>query len=38
MAEKHSTGPKHKVKRLEKRIEELESMLEIDDTVWDIIE
>jgi transposase-like protein len=38
MAEKHSNDPKHKVKRLEKRIEELESMLEIDDTAWDIIE
>lgn len=38
MAEKHSTDPKHKVKRLEKRIEELESMLEIDDLAWDIIE
>ena len=38
MAEKHSNDPKHKIKRLEKRIEELESMLEIDDTAWDIIE
>lgn len=38
MAEKHSNDPKHKVKRLEKRIEELEAMLEIDDMAWDIIE
>ena len=38
MAEKHSTDPKHKVKRLEKRIEELEAMLEIDDMAWKIIE
>ena len=38
MAEKHSNDPKHKIKRLEKRIEELESMLEIDDTAWDIVE
>ena len=38
MAEKHSDDPKHKVKRLEKRIEELEAMLEIDDVAWDIIE
>ena len=38
MAEKHSNDPKHKVKRLEKRIEELEAMLEIDDVAWDIIE
>ena len=38
MAEKHSNDPKQKIKRLEKRVEELESMLEIDDTAWDIIE
>jgi len=38
MAEKHSNDPRHKIKRLEKRIEELESMLEIDDTAWDIVE
>jgi|GEM_PF-5488514 len=38
MAEKHSNDPKHKVKRLEKRIEELEAMLEIDDVAWEIIE
>lgn len=38
MAEKHSNDPRHKIKRLEKRIEELENMLEIDDTAWDIIE
>mgnify|MGYP001043930154 CR=1 FL=1 len=38
MAEKYSNDPKHKVKRLEKRIEELEAMLEIDDTAWEIIE
>jgi transposase-like protein len=38
MAEKHSNDPKHKVKRLEKRIEELEAMLEIDDIAWEIIE
>jgi len=38
MAEKHSNDPKHENKRLKKRIEELESMLEIDDMAWDIIE
>ncbi len=38
MAEKHSNDPKHKVKRLEKRIEELEAMLEIDDMAWEIME
>jgi transposase-like protein len=38
MAEKHSNDPRHKIKRLEKRIEELESMLEIDDMAWDIVE
>ena len=38
MAEKHSNDPKHKIKRLEKRIEELEAMLEIDDVAWEIIE
>lgn len=38
MAEKHSDDPKYKVKRLEKRIEELEAMLEIDDVAWEIIE
>ena len=38
MAEKHSNDPKHKVKRLEERIEELEAMLEIDDVAWEIIE
>ena len=38
MAEKHSNDPKHKIKRLENRIEELEAMLEIDDTAWEIIE
>ncbi len=38
MAEKHSNDPKYKVKRLEKRIEELEAMLEIDDLAWEIME
>lgn len=38
MAEQHSNDPKHKVKRLEKRIEELEAMLEIDDMAWEIME
>ena len=38
MAEKHSNDPKHENKRLKKRIEELESMLEIDDMAWDIID
>lgn len=38
MAEKHSNDPKHENKRLKKRIEELEAMLEIDDMAWDIIE
>lgn len=38
MAEKHSNDPKHENKRLKKRIEELESMLEIDDLAWEIIE
>ena len=38
MAEKHSNDPKHENKRLKKRIEELEAMLEIDDVAWDIIE
>lgn len=38
MAEKHSTDPKHENKRLKKRIEELEAMLEIDDVAWEIIE
>jgi len=38
MAEKHSNDPRYKIKRLEKRIEELECMLELDDTAWDIVE
>lgn len=38
MAEKHSTDPKHENKRLKKRIEVLEAMLEIDDVAWEIIE
>ena len=38
MAEKHSNDPKHENKRLKKRIEELEAMLEIDDMAWEIIE
>jgi hypothetical protein len=38
MAEKHSNDPIHENKRLKKRIEELEAMLEIDDVAWDIME
>jgi len=38
MAEKHSNDPKHENKRLKKRIEELEAMLEIDDLAWEIME
>lgn len=38
MAEKHSNDPKYENKRLKKRIEELEAMLEIDDLAWEIME
>jgi transposase-like protein len=38
MAENHSNDPQHKIKRLQKRIEELEAMLEIDDTAFEIFE
>ena len=38
MVKKHSNEPKHKIRRLEKRIEELESMLSIDDVAWELIE
>lgn len=38
MAEQHSNDPKHENKRLKRRIEELEAMLEIDDLAWEIME
>lgn len=38
MAENHSNDPQHKIKRLQKRIEELEAMLEIDDVAFEIFE
>ena len=38
MVEKYSNDSRYQIKRLEKRIEELDCMLEIDDTAWDIVE